>query len=142
MSKENYWTCLSFVGHHPKDMHCTHKFLGSLQDETLSYVLITINHFIEDLRDNKQFDEDYLLRFSRREFFGEDEDIPVLVPDKGSTEIFDKLSLLRSELDKFRDDDFGEYSPHVTTDEEYFSGRVGKYALMKGEKILAEWRLG
>lgn len=135
--KNYYWTCFGLKDKDPKDMHCTHKFLGDLSDSDLIDVKFIIDYFWEQRQPEKPKN----VLFNIPVLFGVKHDIPVLVP----LEFPALLGWVRAQLDFYRDDDFPSYRPHITVDEhtadEFIEAKFTHYYLCKGEgDIMRSWK--
>lgn len=129
-SKPYYWTAFAFEDD-PNDLHCTHKFMGDLDKDQEKLVKAVLDGYFK-LKPFKKFKA----KFDKEEFFGESEDVRVITTSDSK----DKFHLeLRDMLNPLREDDF-DYNPHVTCDEDNLNKEFTRYVLMKGKKILQEWK--
>lgn len=125
----SWWTCFYYDGFTPDQLHCTHKYLGVLDDTSIK----EIKKILDQYFDNKPF-EKFKVSFNKETFFGKDNDIRVLTPIEFNPEHF--LLDLRSRLDKFKKDDYDSYNPHVTTDKSRVDLPFKGYALLLDDKMI------
>ena len=104
-----WWTCFYYDGFTPDELHCTHKFLGTLDAKALEEVIKVLEQYF----DSKPF-KTFNIVFSEECFFGKDKDVRVLTPKEDVSSLM--LLDLKSKLDSFREDEFKPYKPHDTTD--------------------------
>jgi len=132
-SNDTYWSCFGFEDEIPDDLHCTHKYFGEQDADTIKEITQVLDdHFKEEpFKDiNAVFDEE--------DFFGEDKDVRVL--SLAEDEDKNKFLLdLRSKLDAFAEDRHPEYKPHVTTDLPIVDKPLTRYCFCQGDNILKEW---
>jgi 2'-5' RNA ligase len=128
--KKQYCTMFAFDDHHD-DLHCTHKFLGTLTPNEVKAIEVILKHYF-----TKNPFKSFKVKFDEEKFFGENEDIRV-VATSTSTDKF--LPDLRKTLDLFRDDDF-DYNPHITTDQELINKPLTRYLFACGDDIIAEYK--
>jgi hypothetical protein len=129
-----YYTAFLFEGiDDPKELHCTHKFLGQLSE---AEAIVVASGIEEEYREHR-FQVPYV-QFTRREKFGARKNIPVLLPkDPGVGELL--LPRLKSFLDRFKIDEWA-YNPHVSTLATKITMRFGAYALITdGGVIVQQW---
>lgn len=125
-----WWTCFYYAGDTPSDLHCTHKYFGDLEDESIEKVKKSLKQYFE----KKSF-KPFQVTFNKEEMFGPDKDTRVLTPTEFNKE--DMLLDLKSKLDKIKADKYDTYQPHVTTDKDLLEKPFKGYALMFGDdKIL------
>ena len=103
-----FWTTFTFESTAPQDLHCTHKFFGTLEDRDVRSIMNTIENYFK-LNPFKKF---YVV-FDVEEFFGENNETRVLTPKSYEEKNF--LLDLRKDLDNFKADSYPTYRPHVTT---------------------------
>lgn len=129
-----YWTCFAYDGIEPSDLHCTHKYLGEQPEINVQQILDLL-----DLHFEERSYTPFTPSFDREDFFGHDQEIRVLTKDdeKYPNSLFHPD--LRLLLGVFRKDDFPEYKPHVTTDEQIVDLPLTRYCLMQGDKIIKEY---
>jgi hypothetical protein len=124
-----YWTCFAYEGMHPKDLHCTHKYLGEQSGphvwdihEILSFYFYNHTYQVP------------VVNFNEIQWFDHHR---VLLP----SEPVSLFPILRKMLDDYRDDDF-PYNPHVTCyDEDEINHPFTRYCLMKDCEIITQWGL-
>lgn len=112
-------------------LHCTHHYLGELSKaDALRVERIVDAYFLKERKLPR-------VAFDRVDFFGEKKDIRVLRP--AITKVEDFLPDLKTELSKFRKDDFPEYKPHVTTALDRVDEPFKYYALISKAGIHRTW---
>jgi hypothetical protein len=129
-----FWTTFLFQGTSPQDLHCTHKFLGKQDDSYVKKIIKTLDNYFAK-NPFKSFASD----FGVEEYFGENNDIRVLTPNK---KINDKNLLidLRDKLSVFKEDSYPNYLPHVTTEFiKKVSLPITGYALLFGNTVLRKY---
>lgn len=129
-----FWTTFLFQGTSPQDLHCTHKFLGKQEDDSVKKIIKTLDNYFA-----KNPFKTFTCDFGVEEFFGENNDIRVLTPNK---KINDKNLLLdlRDKLEVFKEDSYPSYLPHVTTEfVKKVSLPITGYALLFGNTILRKY---
>lgn len=130
---ETYWTCFAYDGHHPDDLHCTHKYLGHLEPNELAWVRVILDGYF-----GIGF-EPFQVSFDKEEFFGAEGETRVLLPSYVDMDLM--LMDLRFELDQVRADDWPDYKPHVSSpDRDRVSEPFTRYCLMQGDTIIKEYR--
>jgi len=129
MAKE-YCTMFVFDENHD-DLHCTHKYLGELDETNLRAVKLILNYYF-----NKNPFESFEVKFDTEKMFGKEKDERVLTTSAAVSKFFPDL---RSLLDLFRADDF-DYNPHVTTDEEVIKKPFTRYVLVCDDKVVEEYK--
>lgn len=127
-----YYTNYCFEGYLPTEYHCTHAYLGELNEDTLGLVTTLIQDYFRTHRLDR-----VLLEFSDKDFFGVMYDIEVLRLNPSQAQL---LHLdLRNKLLQFSSSvEYPEYQPHITTTDESFSGRINRYSLIKKEDQIVE----
>jgi len=125
-----WWTCFYYDGETPSDQHCTHKYFGDLEDKAVEEVKKLIVQYFQ----KKPF-KPFQMTFNNEEFFGPEKETRVITPKEYNK---DNLMLdLRSKLDKFKEDNYPDYQPHVTTHKKILEKPFSGFALMFGDdKIL------
>jgi hypothetical protein len=123
--EKKYYTNFCFQNYLPSEIHCTHVYLGELSDIQLAQVLTKIQYYFTLIVLKKT-----MMPFYTREFFGPDNDIPVLTLSSSETDLH--LSL-RNELLHIASDSYSTYRPHVTTKLESFEGVLDRYSLVQKE---------
>lgn len=112
-------------------LHCTHKYLGQLTDAEMAKTeKIVDSFFATDVRELPR------AKFDRRQHFGPNQDIPVLTSANFNEGSFKQL---RGKLDEIRADDYPEYRPHVTTDQDVVDLPFAHYALISKAGIHRTW---
>ncbi len=127
-----WWTCFYYDGFTPDDLHCTHKFLGVLEDTAVEEVKKILDQYFN----SKPFTP-FKVSFCREDFFGPDKDVRVLTPIEYNPENF--LLDLRSRLDNYKEDNYPDYRPHVTTEKPIIDKPFYGYALMYDDKIIKSY---
>jgi len=127
-----WWTCFYYEGAAPTDQHCTHKYFGDLEDQAVD----EIKELLEQYFEKKPF-KPFQITFNKEDLFGPKKDVRVLTPTEYNKE--QVMLDLRSKLDKFKEDNFPDYKPHVTTDKEILEKPFKCYALMHGDKIVTKY---
>lgn len=130
-----YWTTFCFEGVEPRVLHCTHKYLGALDDKAFGVMFDTIEDFFAKTITRK-FDSVFDIE---DQFTGDTPDETVTVFKTRETLIQLKFAILRYRLDAFRDDDFTPYQPHVTNSEAT-AAIIDRYALCRDDEVLYEWK--
>lgn len=130
--KEPFWTCFAGEGLNHVQAHVTHKYLGELSLTQLRLVRETIDKYFQT-KPFEKFDLDFYIE----DRFGPCGDIKVFKPD--SYVIQNSFNWLRRSLDRFRDDDYYPYLPHVTSNQPV-QFRFDRYLLCTGDTIIQEWR--
>lgn len=126
----NYWTCFAYEGIPPKDLHCTHKYLGEQSDFYFCDIHIDI---LQYFRYKEEYEPPPVVNFNKIDWF---DHIRVLLP----SEPVSLFPLLREWLDVYRKDDF-PYNPHVTCyTEDEINKPFTRYCLMKDDEIITQWR--
>lgn len=132
MKEPKYYTTFLLAGYDPKDLHCTHKYLGAQTPGDLEAIKGILDGFFQAPH---KFP---VLRFEVPRLFGPNRSIRVLSPRR-----FDPPTLfpkLREMLQHFRKDDYDDYTPHVThATLEVVDLTIVGYALMQGDKVCAQW---
>lgn len=125
-----WWTCFYYEGESPSDQHCTHKYFGDLEDKAVEEIKkLLVQYF-----DKKPF-KPFQITFNKEDFFGPEKETRVLTPTEYNKE--NLLLDLRSKLDKFKEDNYPNYKPHVTSDKEILEKPFKGFALMYGDdKVL------
>jgi hypothetical protein len=108
----------------PNEAHCTHKYLGELNFDSMIAVQNTITRYLA---------VNGLMRFpaavfNKEEFFGPNKLIRVLTPNVVVMEEYRKRLFpdLRDALNQYRKDEY-EYTPHVSTEVHYLIQSEFKY---------------
>lgn len=128
-----FWTTFTFEGTAPQDLHCTHKFFGTLDDNNAREMMETI----EDYFKNNEFKKFYIV-FDQEEFFGDNNETRVLTPSDKSLDNF-HLNL-RNNLEKFKKDNYPNYKPHVTTPTlDKVAIPITGYSLLFGSTVLKSY---
>ncbi|MDB4330334.1 hypothetical protein N9948_01290 [bacterium] len=128
-----FWTTFSFKGTDPKDLHCTHKFLGEQNDPSVKKILITLDNYF-----SKNPFKSFKTVFGKEEFFGENAEVRVLTPFEYNEKNF--LLDLKNKLNKFMPDDYPDYKPHVTTETiKRFDFPITGYCLLFGNTLLRKY---
>lgn len=134
---ETYWTCFAFDGYTPDELHCTHKFLGELNDDQINGIQLLLElGFMEG--SSLKPSQSIQVTFDTEDFFGESKDVRVLKPSKDVRSLM--LPDLKKVLDEYREDDH-EWSPHVTTNMPIVDMPLTRYCLCRGDEILLDIRL-
>jgi hypothetical protein len=129
-----FWTTFLFQGTSPQDLHCTHKFLGKQNDASVKKIINILDNYF-----SKNTFNSFSTDFGVEEYFGPNNDIRVLTPNKKINEK-NLLIDLRDKLSKFREDTYTEYRPHVTTEfVKKVSIPITGYALLFGNTILRKY---
>lgn len=125
------YTAFLFDGYPDSNvLHCTHKYIGDVDNETLSEIRGIIGNYFKTSKLAPS------IVFEQEAFFGEDSDVRVLIPKEFNKEDFHPA--LRSALDSFRKDDF-DYSPHVTTTLDKVNFPISDYALLVDGETSVSW---
>lgn len=134
---KKYYTAFLFNGYTPKELHCTHRYFGALNDIDLSHILLNVGVYL-NMNLGNPHPEIPTVNFNTRQYFGPLESIPVLVP----SEKVSLLPFLRETLSHIGQPDNYTYTPHVTTTMDQVYARFSHYALVdtNGE-IIAKWEL-
>lgn len=127
-----YYTAFIFAD---SEIHCTHKYLGTLGAEELSDVEAVISRYFSR-PSNRVFP---VITFDKRAMFGPDGTIPVLLPSDMDEAVLLLKPVLRARLNRFKTDTFGGYKPHVTTTADKVEQFIVAYALCSGKKVLRTW---
>lgn len=128
-----WWTCFYYEGESPSDQHCTHKFFGDLEDKAVEEIKkLLVQYF-----DKKPF-KPFQITFNKEDFFGPEKETRVLTPTEYNKE--NLLLDLRSKLDKFKEDNYPNYNPHVTSDKEILEKPFKGFALMYGDDKVLDYR--
>jgi 2'-5' RNA ligase len=141
MGRMKYYTTFLFAGHpDPNDIHCTHRYLGELDDFELKAVLKLLTDYFAKSDEFAQLRD---IEFATPDFFGSDRDIRFLRPHTRleARVVEALLPDLRAQLDPFAGGfDYGEYKPHVTTERNKITSRIDSYALVgSGGVVIAKW---
>jgi len=129
-----YWTCFYYEGDTPSDLHCTHKFLGDLEDDAVDEIKELLIQYFK----KKPF-KPFQITFNTEKLFGTDKDVRVLTPTEYNKE--NLLLDLRSKLDKYREDNYSSYKPHVTTKDKVIIDKPFKgFALMFGDNKVLDFK--
>lgn len=128
-----YYT--AFLTDNP-DLHCTHKYFGTLSEEKRGAVETFLTEYFSHPR------RALPVSFERTEWFGGYNAIRVLLPLDEASAVKALFPDLRARLDIFRKDDYGSYRPHISTPDyaTIFAMFTG-YALMSGSTIIKRWSL-
>ncbi len=131
---QSYWAGFTFEGHN--DLHMTHKYLGDLTAFEARSVQLILDGFFAG-RIVKGWNN---ITLTKKELFGPDKDIPVLVLQ--ATPIIDlsPYGPLKTILDQFREDDHKPHQYHVSTSESKLDLEFRSYVLCNGDNIIAEWK--
>jgi len=137
-SEITYWTAFIFKGfeNDPSPCHCTHKYLGEQTPENLSKIIGFIEYFFKN---NNKAIFPFTIKFNIEEFFGENNDVRVLTPSDTPEYIITNFGDLRWFLNRFGEDDFPAYNPHVTTDRSEINLPIVGYALCQGDNVIKIW---
>jgi hypothetical protein len=128
-----YYSNFCFEGYKPTQFHCTHLYFGELTNAQLLEVQRIIEGYFHNVPLYKS-----LVEFDERKMFGKEGNIPVLLL---KTQGVDFHLGLRTKLEQFDNNDL-DFLPHVTTDQEYFSGMINRYSLIqKDEDNVEELRI-
>jgi len=127
-----WWTCFYYDGETPSDQHCTHKYFGDLEDKAAEKVKELIVQYFE----KKPF-KPFQITFNKEELFGPDKETRVLTPTEFNKE--NLLLDLRSKLDKFKEDNYPDYKPHVTTHKKLIEQPFKGFALMYGDNKVLDY---
>lgn len=124
--------------------HCTHKYLGELDDDTVQKVIGTVDQYFKGIPDLKK-DRDWV--FTDFVLFGPEQDTPVM--ERMTKD--DMFPDLKEQLEVYRKDTFPAYRPHVTLGEKVQDLNVDslrplkmkptEYALVTGDTKLKVWKL-
>jgi SPP1 gp7 family putative phage head morphogenesis protein len=121
------YTAFLFKGYpNPDTLHCTHKYIGEVDSWMLSVISEIISNYFDKPRVAPS------IVFEQEAFFGEDNDVRVLIPKEYNKKDFHPH--LRSALECFRKDDF-DYRPHVTTTFDKVDFPIVSYDLIVDGKI-------
>lgn len=128
-----YWTAFCYEDFHPSSLHCTHKYFGPQSKSNVSKIFCIISEYFE-----RNPYVSFQPRFDKPELFGGIKKIKVLTTQHPLTDFY--LNLKHS-LDAFRDDDWPDYRPHVSTNRhwECVDMMLVYYALIKDDQILNIW---
>ena len=126
-----YWTCYLLEDEDPNKLHVTHKFMKDQTPENVASIL----KILDEYWGKYSMMAPMLAKFDKEEYFGKDKDVHVLSSDDPRFE----RAQLRTQLDKFADDQFPGYKPHVTTDEKCIEKMIVGYAFMYGKEKLKTW---
>lgn len=130
----SFWTCFAYEGIDPNELHCTHKYLGNLTSDQVTYVTALLDFYFRQ-NPYKTWTEDFFLPAD----FGRENNIRVLLPE--NYENYENyLWNLRKQLDEFRVDDFEGYVPHVTTQADRVNKPLTRYCFMEDLVILKEYK--
>lgn len=131
-----YYTAFVYKNHDPKELHCTHKYLGALDADQATLVISMVDGWFKRTLLNS-FPR---VAFTEVDLFGPKKDIRVLKPKEGNggLSVFDSL---RGALDLFRPDDFPKWNAHVsTTDLNSVHIPFFSYALLDNDgTVIREW---
>lgn len=113
-------------------VHCTHKYLGTLDNNQLIEVTMILDSYFKKPRTLPR------VAFDQPDLFGFNKDIRVLVPTVWNTKDF--LPDLREKLQPYKRDDY-DYRPHISTGaRKLLVDRFAYYALMTGPVVVKAWR--
>lgn len=126
-----YYTAFLYEGKTPKELHCTHKFLGNIPaSEVIEVIKVIDEYFAHKPRTFP------LIRFDMTEVFAKS--VRVLTPSYSGIKI---LPGLRGYLDCFSRDQYDGYRPHVTCGLAVVDEPFSSYALIgPGGIIVKEWK--
>lgn len=126
------YTCFSFKNIDPDTLHCTHKYLGEQSEEKIELLLAHLKTYFRTPRDFPR------ARFENEHFFGPDKNIRVLSPK--SWQMRGWFYELRDSFISFRNDDYDNYHPHVTTEfESVIDKPFSSYDLIRDKKVIGTW---
>lgn len=121
-------------------LHCTHKYLGEQDINTMGTVFRICDKFFKTTR----------WAFPRAKFnervewhVGVKSDMTANMVSVLKSEIHKDSFFpeLRAQLDQFREDDYPEYIPHITVaNYPSVTGMFQAYAIMTGESLVTYWR--
>jgi 2'-5' RNA ligase len=124
-----YYTNFCFKGYLPEEFHCTHMYFGELEEEKVLEITKIISSYFSTHLLKKG-----ILKFTNRQFFGESNDIPVLMPKKSDFNFHIELRNLLISTSQIQPQ--FDFNPHITTIEHYFIGEIDRYSLVKKDKNL------
>ena len=130
--KQTWWTCFFYEDIDPDELHCTHKYLGELNNKEILEVKNIITSYFEHNKFNP-----FKVCFNKINFFGEEKNVRVLTPTLYNKDMF--LLTLRKKLNFFRKDNFDSYRPHVTTDKDVVDLPFKGYALLLGSRVILKF---
>lgn len=125
-----YWTAFAVKGHYPREVHCTHKYLGELEPWEAEELMRVLERWFFAY----PF-QPFSRLFTRRRLF---KDQRVLLPVFEPVMPIVELDGLRARLDCFRADDFA-HRPHITTRESFVWPRFDRYVLVRGGETFRTW---
>jgi len=130
-----YWTCFGFANFPPNKLHCTHKFLGELTEVQANQIKGLLSTYFSKVQPWTPFKA----KFNKEELFGHEKNVHVLITDLQKKAFYPSLRVL---LDRFNQDDFPEYQPHITCPENWkvWDQELVKYCFMKGDQVIQCWK--
>jgi 2'-5' RNA ligase len=124
--------------------HCTHKYFGELDADTVPKVIEAVDQYFSGVPDLKK---DRTWVFDTFVLFGPEKDTPVM--ERMTKD--DMFPDLKEQLEVFRTDNFPTYRPHVTLGEKVQDLSVDSlrplkmkpvsYALVTGDQKVKVWNL-
>ncbi len=144
MKNDKYFLAFTFKGISDfKKFHVTHTYFGELDCEQIEEVIeITENFLMHGGTGGKAIPGAFFIQFSFREYFGEEKNIPVLLPITTINYNFVLLADLREKLKNYQGGIKYPFNPHLTTELEWFNGHIEKLYLFKNDyEIVTGWLL-
>lgn len=146
METDKYFLCFgfeNFAACNLKPFHVTLIYFGELTDEEVSQVTQLTTDFVTD--DNFRYIAQQSIPFYHEAWFGKHNNIRVLLPDPTNhvTQILkNDVNDLLQKIKHFRKNHDFDFNPHLTTDLDYFSGRIDMLYLCKNNyEVVQEWAL-
>lgn len=130
-----YYT--AFIADLKPEVHVTHKYLGSQDDEAMGLIKKDIEEFLSTFPLPQLA---FYVKFDKRDYLGPHHDVPVLRPSEPWDDPAYMLAL-REKLNYWNRDSYPDYKPHVTTSYVALLMPFAYYALMCKDKIIQAWPL-
>lgn len=140
---DKYFLCFGFDNFSEADLrpfHVTFIYFGELLTCTESGIIKIVSHFLNNFRGYRT----PRLHFVAEAFFGPNANIRVLLPVDSYELINFKsyLEPLRKELEKTSNYSGYPFNPHLTTDLNFYNGRINTLYLCKNKyEVIHAWDL-
>ena len=123
--------------------HCTHKYLDKQSDEDVEEIIKIVDDYFK--KNKPEVDSPWY--FDKFSLFGKEKDCPVM--ERTDTE--DMMLDLKGSLNKFKEETFPTYKPHLTLGDKMddldvdmitpYEMKPVEYALVSGNKKIKSWKL-